>query len=119
MFLDVSGGPKGGLNSKLHAVCDGQGRPLIMLLSEGQMSDYGGALSCSKPYPTPKYCLQTRGMTLTGFETPLPTAKSPPAFHRGPTEKFRSRMILRCTESATKSKHVRKTQGLASHSHPI
>jgi transposase len=34
------GRTKGGLNSKLHAVCDGLGRPLIMLLSEGQMSDY-------------------------------------------------------------------------------
>src|SRR3546814_11546275 len=34
------GRTKGGLNSKLHAVCDGHGRPLIMLLSEGQMSDY-------------------------------------------------------------------------------
>jgi len=34
------GRTKGGLNSKLHAVCDGQGRPLVMLLSEGQMSDY-------------------------------------------------------------------------------
>jgi hypothetical protein len=32
------GGTKGGLNSKLHAVCDGHGRPLIMLLSEEQMS---------------------------------------------------------------------------------
>ena len=31
------------MNSKLHAVCDGHGRPLIMLLSEGQMSDYKGA----------------------------------------------------------------------------
>jgi len=37
------GRTKGGLNSKLHAVCDGNGRPLIMLLSEGQMSDYKGA----------------------------------------------------------------------------
>src|SRR5476651_2152388 len=37
------GRTKGGLNSKLHAVCDGYGRPLIMLLSEGQMSDYKGA----------------------------------------------------------------------------
>ena len=34
------GRTKGGLNSKLHAVCDGQGRPIIMLLSEGQMSDH-------------------------------------------------------------------------------
>jgi hypothetical protein len=24
-------------------VCDGKGRPLVMLLSEGQMSDYKGA----------------------------------------------------------------------------
>ena len=28
-----------GLSSELHAVCDGQGRPVVMLLSEGQMSD--------------------------------------------------------------------------------
>jgi len=28
------GRTKGGLNSKLHAVCDGQGRPLVMLLGE-------------------------------------------------------------------------------------
>lgn len=28
------GRTKGGLNSKLHTVCDGEGRPLIMLLSE-------------------------------------------------------------------------------------
>lgn len=37
------GRTKGGPNSKLHAACDGQGRPLIMLLSEGQMSDYKSA----------------------------------------------------------------------------
>jgi hypothetical protein len=37
------GRTKGGLNSKLRPVCDGQGRPLILLLSEGQMSDYKGA----------------------------------------------------------------------------
>jgi len=33
----VSGAPKGGLNSKLHAVCDGDGKPLVMLLTAGQM----------------------------------------------------------------------------------
>jgi transposase len=31
------------LNSKLHAVCDAEGRPLVLLLSEGQMSDHKGA----------------------------------------------------------------------------
>ena len=30
------GRTKGGLNSKLHALCDGQGRPVVLLLSEGR-----------------------------------------------------------------------------------
>ena len=37
------------MNSKLHAVCDGEGRPLVMLLSEGRMSDYKGAALGSGP----------------------------------------------------------------------
>ena len=34
------GRPRGGLNSKLHAVCDGDGKPVILLLTAGQVSDY-------------------------------------------------------------------------------
>lgn len=37
------GSLNGNLSSKLHAVCDGSGRPLIMLLSEDLMTDYTGA----------------------------------------------------------------------------
>ena len=37
------GRTKGGLNSKLHAVCDRHARPLALLLSQGQMSDHKGA----------------------------------------------------------------------------
>ena len=37
------GRTKGGLNAKLHAVCDERGRPRVMLLTEGQMSDCKGA----------------------------------------------------------------------------
>ena len=33
----------GGLNSKLHAVCDGNGRPLRSARTWGQRSDYDGA----------------------------------------------------------------------------
>ena len=33
----------GGLNSKLHAVTDRDGRPIALLFSEGQMSDHTGA----------------------------------------------------------------------------
>ena len=57
------------MNSKLHAVCDGQGRPLIMLLSEGQMSDYkpvlsfveGGAALMIDAFPKAKALLGDRG----------------------------------------------------------
>jgi transposase len=35
------------LNSKLHAVCDGHGKPIILLLSEGQMSDLDALPSAS------------------------------------------------------------------------
>jgi len=31
------------LNCKLHVVCDGGGKPLAMLLSEGQLSGHVGA----------------------------------------------------------------------------
>ncbi len=34
---------KGGLYRKLHAVCDGDGRPVRLLLTEGQQSDHKGA----------------------------------------------------------------------------
>ena len=37
------GRTKGGLNSKLHGVCDGSDRPIQMLLTQGQVSDYDGA----------------------------------------------------------------------------
>ena len=43
MFPVCIGRTKGGLNSKLHAVCDGRARPIVLLLSEGQMSDHKGA----------------------------------------------------------------------------
>lgn len=46
------GRTKGGLNSKLHAVCDQVGRPIIMLLTEGQVSDYKGAATILPALPT-------------------------------------------------------------------
>ena len=37
------GRAKAGLNTKRHAVCDGDGRPLAMCLTAGQVSDHIGA----------------------------------------------------------------------------
>ena len=45
-----SGRTCGGLNSKTHVVCDGKGRPVVLLLSEGQMSGRtGAALPAAEP----------------------------------------------------------------------
>jgi transposase len=45
------GRTKGGLNSKRHAVCDAGGKPLILLLTEGQVSDYRGAPTVLEALP--------------------------------------------------------------------
>lgn len=62
---------KGGLNSKLHAVCDGDGRPLVMLLSEGQMSDYKGAALMLDALPKAKTLLGDRGYDAGWFRNAL------------------------------------------------
>ena len=45
------GRTKGGLNSKLHIVCDGHRRPVLLLLTEGLVSDYKGQPSSSTSSP--------------------------------------------------------------------
>ena len=65
------GRTKGGLNSKLHMVCDGQGRPLILLLSEGQMSDYKGAALMIDALPKAKTLLGDRGYDADWFRAAL------------------------------------------------
>lgn len=59
------------MNSKLHAVCDGKGRPLIMLLSEGQMSDYKGAALMIDAFPKAKTLLADRGYDADWFRNAL------------------------------------------------
>src|SRR6185503_2677581 len=65
------GRTKGGLNLKLHAVCDGQGRPLIMLLSEGQMSDYKGAAKMLPALPKAKELIADKGYDADWFRNEL------------------------------------------------
>lgn len=55
------GRTRGGLNSKLHAVCDGRGRPVAMLPTEGQMSDHEGAALLLPVLPPARELLGDRG----------------------------------------------------------
>ena len=57
------GRTKGELNSKLHAVCDGQGRPVVMMLSEGQMNDQKGAGFLAPVLPPARELIAERGIT--------------------------------------------------------
>tara|TARA_R110002096_G_C14235379_1_gene692303 strand:- start:15 stop:410 length:396 start_codon:yes stop_codon:yes gene_type:complete len=59
------------LNSKLHAVCDGQGRPIVLLLSEGQMSDYKGAALMIDALPKAKSLLGDKGYDADWFRQAL------------------------------------------------
>lgn len=114
------GRTKSGLNSKLHAVCDGQRRALIMLPSEGQMSDYRGAALMLKALPKAKAMLADKGYDADWFRKALAdlriTACIPPkAISKVPIPHD----AVLYKQRHKKRKHVRKTQRLASYSHSI
>ena len=73
------------MNSKLHAVCDGQGKPVILLLSEGQMSDHKGARLVLAALPPALQLIADRGydsnwfrqaLSERGIEPCIPSTKS-------------------------------------------
>ena len=59
------------MKSKLHVVCDGYGRPLIMLLSEEQMSDFRGAALMIGAFPKAKALLGDKGYDADWFRAAL------------------------------------------------
>lgn len=65
------GRTKGGLNSKLHTVCDGDSRPIILLLSEGEMSDHKGACFVLDALPTASHLIADRGSDSGWFREQL------------------------------------------------
>ena len=108
------GRTKGGLNSKLRAVCDGKGRPLVMLLSEGLMSDFKGAALMLSDVPRTKELLAAGATMQTGSVMRWPASRP------NPIEKFRSPMTQPSISSATESKTCSDaSKRLAAHSHPI
>jgi hypothetical protein len=50
------GRTKGGMNTKLHTLCDKQGRPIRLHITEGQRSNYKGADVLPKDLPRLKRC---------------------------------------------------------------
>src|SRR5690625_275660 len=65
------GRTRGGLNSKLHAVCDGEGKPLILLLTEGQVSDCRGAATVLPALPDATVLIADKGYDSDWFREAL------------------------------------------------
>jgi putative transposase len=59
------------LNSKLHAVCDGQGKPLALHLTAGPTSDYQGARQLLHHLPKTRELIADRGYDADGFRAAL------------------------------------------------
>ena len=59
------------MNSKLHVVCDGNGKPLALLLTEGQMSDHKGAQMMIGALPPASALTADKGYDSDGFREAL------------------------------------------------
>ena len=57
------------MNTKLHAICESQGRPLNLFITAGQVSDYIGARTLVSSLPKSTGCseIEIADMTLIGF----------------------------------------------------
>ncbi|MFC0195115.1 IS5 family transposase, partial [Aureimonas pseudogalii] len=71
MFPRRIGRTKGGLNSRLNTVCDGEGRPIVLRLSEGQMSDHKGARLVIEAPPPAAHLIADRGYDSAWFRAEL------------------------------------------------
>jgi transposase len=65
------GRTRGGLNSKLHVICDGNGKPLRLFLSAGNMNDIDGARQFLADFPSGKYLLADKAYDANWFRKEL------------------------------------------------
>ncbi len=65
------GRTKGGLNTKLHAITDADGRPIRFFLTAGQVSDHTGALALLSTLPKADWLLADRGHDADWFRNAL------------------------------------------------
>ncbi|MBN2973486.1 IS5 family transposase [Sphingomonas floccifaciens] len=65
------GRTKGGMNTKLHAVADANGRPLSFFMTAGPVSDYTGAAALLDDMPKAQWLLGDRGYDADWFRDAL------------------------------------------------
>jgi transposase len=111
---------KGGLNSKLHAVYDGDVTPLILLLTEGQVSDYRGAATVLSDLPDAEVLIADKGVEARLVPSG-PVRFGHHALHSRAQEPQDAGDLRRQDLQAAQSgrAHSRQAQGLAQDSNPI
>ncbi|MCW0046315.1 IS5 family transposase [Brevundimonas sp. BT-123] len=65
------GRTKGGMNTKLHAVTDANGRPISLFMTASQVSDYTGAAALLDSLPRAQWLLGDRGYDADWFRDAL------------------------------------------------
>ncbi|WP_156418157.1 IS5 family transposase [Aureimonas sp. AU4] len=70
-FGRLIGRTKGGMNTKLHAVADANGRPLSFFMTAGPVSDYTGAAALLDELPKAQWLLGDRGYDADWFRDAL------------------------------------------------
>jgi transposase len=98
------GRTKGGLNSKLHAVCDGAGPPVIFLLTEGQMSDHKGAALIYPMLPEAETLIADKGYDSDAFREALAGRGITPCIPPRASAGCRQRGARLCIHSPTRSR---------------
>jgi len=73
------GRTKGGMNTKLHAVADANGRPSSFFMTVGQVSDYTGAAALLDDLPQSQWLLGDRGYDADWFRDALQARSPSPA----------------------------------------
>lgn len=114
------GRTQGGLNSKLHAVTDGEGRPIMLMLSEGQMSDHTGAKLLYPHLPAAETLIADKGYDSDEFRDGLAAKGITPCI---PSRSNRiADIILRqwpVQDAREDRDHVRQAKGLAPHCYAL
>lgn len=81
---------EGGINTKLHAVTDTNGRPISFFMTAGQVSDYIGAAALLDELPAAQWLLADRGYDADWFRDALQEKGVTPCI---PSRKSRNKTV--------------------------
>jgi transposase len=102
------------MNTKLHAICDSQGRPLNLFVTDGQVSDYIGARALVSGLPKVDWLLGDRGYDADWFREALKDKGIRACIPRSKAAQENRQVRQAPIQTAQPDRdHVRQAEGLA------